>query len=451
MSMDAAVEKINQQMAELTALVQSHKASNDMATVDVDKLIAVVKDAASSQVQARLDEAERNRPVYKGELVGPPGFRVPSRGLVEKGKFAGQQVDDLVFVNNFLKRAAGMGGGKVRLPSTELAGIVQNALAPTTVGGGDEWVPTGMAASIWADAFLASKVVSAIPHMAMPTNPFDSPLLTIGTWRKGTANTAASQSDPTTAKSTMTATEQVLDFGWSYDLDEDGVIAELPTWRAEVARSAAEQMDAFALNADSTDAATGNINLDDANPPDDSYYLSDGQDGIRHLYIVDNTGQSADINTTLTDALLRAGIGRLGKYGAMTDRLVMVTNAKTYVLSMMGLTNVVTVDKFGPMATVLTGQLSSYGGIPVIASESMLLAEDDGKVSTTAANNDEGQIALFHRDMWKAGFMRELLIEVDRDIRKRQFIMVSSFRMAIGCRGTRSSAVHTAGVHGITY
>jgi len=344
-----------------------------------------------------------------------------------------------------------LGGGKVQPPSAELAGLVLNALGPTTVGGGDEWVPTGMAASIWADAFLASKVVGAIPHIAMPSNPFDSPLLTIGTWRKGSPNIAASQSDPTTAKSTLTATEQVLDFGWSYDLNEDGVVAELPTWRAEVTRSAAEQMDAFALNADGTDAGTGNINLDDSNPPDDSYYLSDGQDGLRHQYLVDATGQSADINTTLTDALLRAGIGRLGKYGAMANRLMMVTNAKTFVLSMLGLTNVATVDKFGPAATVLTGELMKYSGISVIASESVALAEDDGKLSVTAASNDEGQIALFHRDMWKAGFVRELLIEVDRDIRKRQFIMVSSFRMAIGCRGTRSSAVHTAGVHGITY
>lgn len=449
--MQDVMETISKQMTDLTELVKSHKAAGDTATLDVDNLVSVVKEATEATVTARLAEAERARPVYKGALVGPPGFQAASKGVVEKGRYAGQQVDDLIFVNNFLRRAAAMGGGKVRPPSPELAGIVQNALDATTAGSGDEWVPTGMAASIWEDAFIQSRVVGSLPRISMPTNPFDSPLLTIGTWRKGTANIAASQSDPNTAKSTMTATEQVLDFGWSYDLDEEGVIAELPTWRAEVTRSAAEQMDAFVLNADSTDAATGNINLDDANPPDDSYYLSAGQDGIRHLYLVDNTGQSADINTTLTDALLRAGIGRLGKYGAMADRLAMVTNPKTYVLSMLGLTNVATVDKFGPMATILTGELMKYGGIPVIPSESMALAEDDGKLSTTGANNDEGQIAIFHRDMWKVGFVRELLIEVDRDIRKRQFIMVTSFRIAIAARGTRSSATHTAGVHGITY
>ncbi|WP_196299590.1 hypothetical protein, partial [Streptococcus pneumoniae] len=91
-----------------------------------------------------------------------------------------------------------------------------------------------------------------------------------------------------------------------------------------------------------------------ADPDDDSYYLSLGQDGLRHQILVDNTGQAADVSTTLTDALLRTGIGKLSTYGVDPNRLVMFTNPKTYLLSMLGLTNVVTVDKFGPGATVLT-------------------------------------------------------------------------------------------------
>jgi hypothetical protein len=208
-------------------------------------------------------------------------------------------------------------------------------------------------------------------------------------------------------------------------------------------------MDRFVMNADSTNAGTGNINLDDADPPDDSYYLSVGQDGIRHLYLVDNTGQSVDINAALTDALLRAGISKLGKYGADPSRMVLATDVETYLNGLLALANVVTVDKFGPQATVITGQLAAYQGIPVVVSGAILEAEDDGRQSVTPANNDEGQIALFHRDMWKVGFRRELLIEVDRDIQKRQFIMVISFRIAVAARGTRSTATHTAGVHGI--
>ena len=446
--MSEVLELLKQEMA---AIRQSVESRNNGGVVDPDALARQVAQLVSAQQQDVLD-ATATRPVFRGEVVGAPGVGGVSRGLVGAGKFAGQKVDDLLFVRNFLLGVHRLEPSKVRLPSKELNDTLERALSATGTGTGDEFVPTGMAAELWRDAFLASKIVNAIGPTPMPTDPWDIPLdWGAVTWRKGSQNTASTPQDPATAKSTLTSTEQLVEVNWSYDLDEDSVVAVLPSLRRELSRSAGEQMDAFVLNADATDAATGNINLDDANPPDDSYYLSAGQDGIRHLYIVDNTAQSTDINTTLTDALLRAGIGRLGKFGAMVDRLAMVTNAKTYVLSMMGLTNVVTVDKFGPQATVLTGQLASYGGIPIIVSESMALAEDDGKLSTTGANNDEGQIALFHRDMWKVGFRRGLTIEVDKDIKKRQFVMVVSFRVAVAARGTRSTATHTAGIHGITY
>jgi hypothetical protein len=104
-----------------------------------------------------------------------------------------------------------------------------------------------------------------------------------------------------------------------------------------------------------------------------------------------------------------------------------------------------------PGATVLTGQLSNYAGIPVIPTSSIALAEDDGKLSTTGANNDEGTILITHRDMWKVGFRRNLMLEMFRDVQKRSVILVASFRIAVAARGTRSTATHTAGAFGITY
>ena len=47
--------------------------------------------------------------------------------------------------------------------------------------------------------------------------------------------------------------------------------------------------------------------------------------------------------------------------------------------------------------------------------------------------------------MWYAGFRRDLLIETDRDIQKRMYVMVTSLRMAVAAHGTRSTNTHTAG------
>jgi len=79
------------------------------------------------------------------------------------------------------------------------------------------------------------------------------------------------------------------------------------------------------------------------------------------------------------------------------------------------------------------------------------LAEDDGKIGPAGGTMDEGTVIIANRHNWRVGYRRQLLIELDRLIQQRTFVMVLSFRMAVAARGTRSTATHTAGVHGITY
>ena len=447
--MATTLDDLNKTVADLRDVLATNKNADGSRdkVLDEGALVATFTKALDQWNKDKTAEAIR-----KGEAVGPISGNEKQPAIVERGKFAGARVDDLMFADWMLSKAEAMKAPGAKGASKELREITGKALTATGAGTGDEYVPTGMAASLWNDFFINSRVASQFDNVQMPTDPWDWPLgWGDGTWRKGTQNTATTVSDPATAKSTMTATEQVLEYNFSYSLDEDSVVAVMPSLRAQIARDGAEQIDRFVMNADATNAGTGNINLDDADPDDDSYYLSSGQDGLRHQIIVDNTAQATDINTTLTDALLRAGIGKLGKYATDLNRLVLFCNPKTYVLSMLGLTNVVTYDKFGPLATVVTGQLANYSGIPVIPTSSIALAEDDGKVSTTANNNDEGTIVVAHRDMWKVGFRRNLMLEMYRDIQKRSVILVASFRIAVAARGTRSTNTHTAGVFGITY
>ena len=90
-------------------------------------------------------------------------------------------------------------------------------------------------------------------------------------------------------------------------------------------------------------------------------------------------------------------------------------------------------------------------GIPVIVSEQMKLADTDGKVTDAGNGTDTGRLLLVNRSQWRVGFRRELAIETDRGIQKRQNIMVISVRIAFAERtGTRSTATHTALQYNIT-
>ena len=139
----------------------------------------------------------------------------------------------------------------------------------------------------------------------------------------------------------------------------------------------------------------------------------------------------------------------LGKYGVRPSELAYVTDVSTYIKSL-GIDEFRTLDKLGPQATILSGQLAQVDGIPVIVAEEMAKSDDDGKV-TSGATNTKGRLLLVNRSQWRLGFRRELMIETTRDIQKRQNIMVVSMRLAFMERtGNRATATHTALQYNIT-
>ena len=167
------------------------------------------------------------------------------------------------------------------------------------------------------------------------------------------------------------------------------------------------------------------------------------------LPLVTNTSQSNDHAAAVSDDMFNEVRLKLGKYGVKPSELVYIMDINTYIKSLT-VANFRTLDKLGPNATVLTGQLGAVEGIPVIVPEQMLLTAADGKVTDGTAGT-VGRLLIANRSQWRVGFRRELSIETDRDIQKRQNIMVVSMRLAFAERtGTPASATHTALQYNIT-
>lgn len=467
----ANLDEVLQGISELQQVVKEKE--NPKTELQWDDLKEKFDDEINELVEAKVQEKVDARPQRRtpGATIGPDGSDPTDK--VGQGNRYTKAVGDIArdgktrrlgkdikavdlwlaakMMENQVKHWSPRYGGDAPQPPSEDLQAAIKALTSTGSGTGDEYVPTGMADELWDDIFLQSRIVSNIVTIDQPTNPFDVPLgLGDVTWYKGTESTATTTSDPATAKSTLTSTELVTEQNWSYTLNEDAIVAMAPEVRARLAQSGAEIIDDFALNADSTDSDTGNINSDDANPANNSYYLSAGQDGIRHLLLVDNSNQEVNAGgDALADADWTGALANMGKYAVTPEQVVAVVDSSTYLNGLLKLSNVSTVDKFGSDAAVLTGQLAAYRGVPIIVSASAPLTEADGKQSDTGSNNTLGQVSFYNRRMWYAGFLRSLLIEMDRDIQKRQFIMVTSLREAVAAHGTRASATHTAGIRNI--
>lgn len=255
-------------------------------------------------------------------------------------------------------------------------------------------------------------------------------------------NSSPTASDYTTSKTgsqrvQVTPSKQIIHQIYSGEMEEDAIVPWLPFLRRQAGLSLAHYSDSLVLNGDTTNAATGNINLDDADPADSKHYLA--FDGIRHAAIVDNTGNASDAAGVITLAKLNAMRGlmvdatNLHDWGhpTMEDDLVYVSETAT-ADSICMIDEVLTRDKYGDFATVLNGEVSKILGHPHIRSMAVKKTEADGKVSTTANNNTKGQVVAFNRRAYKVGWRRRVQLEVERLPGRDQSRLIWSLRLGFG-------------------
>ena len=270
--------------------------------------------------------------------------------------------------------------------------------------------------------------------------------------------TAYATSQVADNRSTLTAKKFTIQSVWSAELEEESIVTWTPFLRRLMNMSAAAHLGSAYLNGDTTGGATGNINLDDNTPGATKHYLA--WDGIRHHWLVDNTGQEAAAAAAVTAADIATARGRLSgatndvdaevgniNWGLNPRDLLLVCDFDTFV-KLLALDEVETVDKYGPQATILSGELGAIYGIPIIAPGYASKTEADGKASDTVGNNIEGQITLFNPDGWVAGTLRSVQLFFDRIQRTDQFLFELYTRKAF--TSFNAQANHTAGIRDIT-
>ena len=400
-----------------------------------------------NQLQESAREGER------AALLNQYGTQYAAdRPRVAFGKYAGLDHLDLACVRSLLTAQLRDPAGASPRMLDDWQGNLKAAMDSTSAGAGAELVDTQEARALWDDVNLETAIAPLFHTVQMPSNPFQIPLqLGDVSWYPGAQNTAVTGSAPATARQTMTAYELVAEVPWSYDLDEDAVIAMMDELRRRMLQNAREVIDDVILNGDTT--TTNNINADGATiaagTAGKGHWLL-GFDGLLHLPLVDNTGQANNHNAAVSADMFNEIRGKLGKYGVRPSELAYIIDVNTFIKAL-SIDSFRTLDKFGPNATLLTGQLGAVEGIPVIVSEQLRLADADGKVTDGGSANDKGRLLLVNRSQWRVGFKRELTIETVRDAQKRQNVMVVSFRIALQERsGARASATHTALQYNIT-
>jgi len=213
----------------------------------------------------------------------------------------------------------------------------------------------------------------------------------------------------------------------------------VPLLRTSAAIAQGKLMDKLALNGDTTNAGSGNINSDNGDPADTNYYLA--ADGIRHAAIVDNTNNATNhsgaaltwesIIKLPTLALDRTYDMHWGRPENANDWVYVITpELDNDVLGLSEVTEAMSNVGRQPEYTPLNGELVRIAGNPVISTIAMALTEADGKVNTTAGSL--GQIVGFNPRGLLWGVKRSVTFEIEREARYDMWAIIMSTRVALG-------------------
>ena len=306
---------------------------------------------------------------------------------------------------------------------TELAPRLK-AFGSTVSGGGDEWVPTLMSSSYVEEFELDRVVEDKFREIPLGSAPYDLPIQTSVTKaRKIAENTAITGANFTTGKITFSPTKLGEYYVLPEELNEDSAPAIFDIARSEVVQAQARAVEAAILNGDSDgthiDSDTQALGADVAEKI---------WNGLRRAGIANtaNGGTTDFTNAAITEANLRVMRQRMGKFGVNPGQLMWIVSA-VGLQQMMALPSVITIDKYGQFATVVTGEIGRYQGIPIITSEYMRSdLNATGVYDGTTVNRTA--LLLVNTTRYYVGMRRPIRVRVMEDLPNQDRWLMASYQ-----------------------
>lgn len=242
-----------------------------------------------------------------------------------------------------------------------------------TAGSGAEWIPDIPMSALYEDYFTPAGIAALFPEMAV-NGPILIPKISdVG--RPYIMGQVATDDPAQYQASTPTSDSQVISpvglaarFVVDQAAAEDAIFALVPELVRRAARAIADGREDAMINGSLTathEDAIASWNIRSRWGATGLGGSTDHRrlwDGLRRLAVARSA--TSDLNATQTAAGVMGLVGLMGELSA--SDIVILTSPEVLYRKLMTDANVLTVDKFGPRATIVTGQLAAIGGHPVV-------------------------------------------------------------------------------------
>ena len=329
--------------------------------------------------------------------------------------------------------------GRAHIKTMLKMGLIRDEKAfDTSATAGGPYIPTGFSALLHEQVRLALRVAALHERITMPTDPYKLPIegldataylvseqgnsdayLTAGNAVTASYSTGSAAVTPGLSNLTLTSRKLGSRVTFSAEVDEDSIIPIFPYVNRKVVLSMADSQEDATINGDTA----GTHQDGDVTSSADARKAWDGyRKAVQSAAKIDaqGTAGASGLTTTIDVANLRNVRLNMGKYGIDPSKLTIITGPVGYI-KLLGLkdgTNpspVMTLDKYGPQATILTGEMARVDGIPVLISSKV--REDLGSTTPvqTGGTVDRTMVLVVNRDAFVYGDRRQASVK-SRDI-----------------------------------
>jgi HK97 family phage major capsid protein len=289
-----------------------------------------------------------------------------------------------------------------------------------TANEGIDWIPTGLGAGVQEQVRASGKVAPLFDVIDLPTNPWKWPIAGADPVAYRVAEPTSNTATKTTASTmgTNAATFDAEIFGsrnlWSKSLDADSAVAIAPRMVRMVVQAFVDAQEKAILDGDQ-DGTHQDSDVNALGATDARW----AWDGLRKKAIAQTTVTAT--TTSVANLLaLRAG---MGKWGINPADLAYIVGVSAYH-DLLADSNLLTVDKLGPQATILSGQVGSIGGVPVIVSEHVRENLNASGVHDAITTTKTYNLCVNRRE-WAMGQRTALDVEIDDSIYRETYQRVA--------------------------
>ena len=403
-------------------------------------------DFALKQYKNEDGSVQWNTTTVSKNIAGQGRVNIEQKGLLDAEVYANQWHADLCKMNQDRSLARMM----MKDPYTPKADMklyshlqkapsfmknAVNKIFADNAGVGSEWIPDEFRTELYQTFQVPRGLRALLPSVQMERETLLIPKLSRGgrPFIKGVATDDLAKYQASTIE-TAQKTVRAKGLATLMNIDdaagEDSAFAIIPALSRQIAQDLEDAFEDCMINGDTAASHQDDI----ANWNVRERWGASGLGGSsdhRRLFLgmraaAKDKGSDVDIGgTAMSFAEFMSVNSQLGELAV--GNKVCVVSPEALVANFLQLQQVVTLEKFGPQATILTGELARLAGIPIVLSRFMS-ADMNASGLYDNVTKDKTGFLIFNTDSWYQYVRRQITIESDKDITSGVIQLVSTMR-----------------------